>query len=337
MTPIYFLPRNLLSVLRDRKGRITPQTVDNLSLLLDRFAPFVKGGKEKTAKTGGKVLKDVLGEIEIPESLVRTYRVFYNRYKEGLLKSIKAEWVVLTTKSRLVVGLGDESIYETSIRLLRNYGVPYIPGSAIKGVTRAWSIEMLAELLEGADGFSKDFFERAGEVQELLSKGDADGFPDKAKVPSHASEELNEFLSAFGVRADPGSDVDLRKIVKDLVDIFGTQDKEGSIVFFDALPDPDNLKSIFEWDIMNPHYGPYYQQNDKPPGDWYDPVPVIFLTVKSGVEFLFAVAQSSTAKKDLKRVAQELMVGALKYHGVGAKTSLGYGRFKFKNTARRGQ
>ncbi len=33
----------------------------------------------------------------------------------------------MRTKSRLVVGLGDESVYETSIRLHRNYGVPYIP------------------------------------------------------------------------------------------------------------------------------------------------------------------------------------------------------------------
>ncbi|ASJ16081.1 hypothetical protein A3L04_02795 [Thermococcus chitonophagus] len=331
MAPLYFLSRDLLSVLRDRDGKITLRTVDNLSLLLNKFAPFLE---ENGLKTGGKALKRVLKKIVIPKYLVRTYRDFYKRYKDEFLESIDAKWGILATKSRLVVGLGDESIYETSIRLLRNYGVPYIPGSAIKGVTRAWSIEMLAELLEGADGFSKDFFERAGEVQELLSKGDADGFPGKVKVPSHASGELNEFLCAFGVCNDSESDVNLRGIVRDIIDIFGTQDKEGSIVFFDALLVPredEGPMDVFEWDIMNPHYGPYYQQDNKPPGDWYNPVPVIFLTVKSGVQFLFAVAQSSTAEKNLTEVAWELMVGALKHHGVGAKTSLGYGRFEEKS------
>jgi len=130
VAPIYFLPRDLLSVLRDRDGKITPQTVDNLSLLLDRFAPFVKGGKEKTAKTGGKALKDVLNDIKIPESLIENYRAFFDRYKK-FLDSMEAKRGTLITTSRLVVGLGNESIYETSIRLLRNYGVPYIPGSAI--------------------------------------------------------------------------------------------------------------------------------------------------------------------------------------------------------------
>lgn len=41
---------------------------------------------------------------------------------------------------RLVVGLGGESVYETSITLHHVYGIPYIPGSSIKGVVRSWII-----------------------------------------------------------------------------------------------------------------------------------------------------------------------------------------------------
>lgn len=41
---------------------------------------------------------------------------------------------------RLVVGLGNESVYETSMTLHHVYGIPYIPGSAVKGVVRSWII-----------------------------------------------------------------------------------------------------------------------------------------------------------------------------------------------------
>ncbi len=41
---------------------------------------------------------------------------------------------------RLIVGLGNESVYETSITLHHIYGIPYIPGQAIKGVVRSWVI-----------------------------------------------------------------------------------------------------------------------------------------------------------------------------------------------------
>jgi len=50
----------------------------------------------------------------------------------------------LRAASRVIVGLGAESVLETSIRLHRIYGFPIIPGSALKGVTRAY-----AELVEG--------------------------------------------------------------------------------------------------------------------------------------------------------------------------------------------
>lgn len=41
---------------------------------------------------------------------------------------------------RLAIGLGTESVYETSINLHPVYGFPYIPGQAVKGITRSWVI-----------------------------------------------------------------------------------------------------------------------------------------------------------------------------------------------------
>jgi CRISPR-associated protein Cmr6 len=41
---------------------------------------------------------------------------------------------------RLIVGLGGESVYETSMTLHHIYGIPYIPASTVKGVTRNYVI-----------------------------------------------------------------------------------------------------------------------------------------------------------------------------------------------------
>ncbi len=40
----------------------------------------------------------------------------------------------------MIVGLGNESVYDTSMTLHHMYGIPFIPASAIKGVIRSWII-----------------------------------------------------------------------------------------------------------------------------------------------------------------------------------------------------
>lgn len=61
------------------------------------------------------------------------YQAYFKRWEERLTeygaKQRKAQ-----VKGRMIVGLGSESIVETSICLHRTYGVPYIPGSALKGL-----------------------------------------------------------------------------------------------------------------------------------------------------------------------------------------------------------
>lgn len=42
---------------------------------------------------------------------------------------------------RLVVGLGGEHVQETNMTLDHVYGIPYLPGSAFKGVVRSWVIQ----------------------------------------------------------------------------------------------------------------------------------------------------------------------------------------------------
>ncbi len=46
-----------------------------------------------------------------------------------------------TVDWRLIVGLGSEHVQETNMTLHHIYGIPYIPGSAVKGVLRHWWLE----------------------------------------------------------------------------------------------------------------------------------------------------------------------------------------------------
>src|SRR5438270_10346175 len=80
-----------------------------------------------------KLFEQLLG-IGVPPE----YQRHFNRWRESLEKlepcTKTAEAMVL---GRMVVGLGAESVLETSISLHRTYGVPYIPGSALKGLAAA--------------------------------------------------------------------------------------------------------------------------------------------------------------------------------------------------------
>jgi len=66
------------------------------------------------------------------------YRRFYRRWRkavEALGPSTRTADAAVV--GRIVVGLGAESVLETSIALHRTYGVPFIPGSSLKGLAAA--------------------------------------------------------------------------------------------------------------------------------------------------------------------------------------------------------
>ncbi len=115
--------------------------------------------------------------------------------------------------------------------------------------------------------------------------------------------------------------------------IFGSMDKQksdmvGSVIFFDVLP---SRKVELELDVMTPHYSPYYMQKDdrsEDPGDWFDPVPIHFLTVAHDQPFVFCVApRTKEHVQDMEKV-KGWIHEALTQKGAGAKTNVGYGRFE---------
>lgn len=72
----------------------------------------------------------------------QAYAAFYAGWQKALQEA-GAETKVAKCLGRLIVGLGNESIIETSITLHRTYGVPYIPGSALKGLAASYARQRL--------------------------------------------------------------------------------------------------------------------------------------------------------------------------------------------------
>ena len=204
-----------------------------------------------------------------------------------------------TTDSRLVIGLGGDSVLETSLTLHKIFGIPYIPATALKGVVRAVKFWELA----------------------------------KAKNVVSNENALKVFQEKFYGELET-SDEDTFKAQL----LFGAKNFKGLLLFLDAFPEINN-ENLFDVDIMNVHYPDYYSKNE-PPGDWQQPKPIFFLTVKEEIKFHIAVLfdqyrherlPKEYKKLDLNNLQDELeklLTPALSEFGVGAKTRLGYGVLK---------
>lgn len=221
---------------------------------------------------------------------------------------------------RLVIGLGASHPQETSMTLHHIYGVPYIPGSAVKGVTRHWWI------LKEFDSLGITDFRQIHHMEKILEIADVDNEGLKGDNYKLSKEEFKKKFKIKDLEPDDklyNFLTEYQDSIKLFRDIFGTQEKKGKVIFFDAYPVGNiNLKI----DIMNPHYSGYYNES-KPPADWQKPNPIKFLTVEK-TKFQFFLASKDTNRDiDLLCHTIKALKQALKEQGVGAKTSLGYGLF----------
>lgn len=195
---------------------------------------------------------------------------------------------------KLIIGLGGESVFETDITLHHTYGIPYIPGQAIKGVLRNYII-------------TKYFKSELGKDNDGKSKWEKEAMKNK------------EFIKIFG-----GGD--------------GENNNTGHVIFMDSFPN-SNFK--IKRDIMTPHHMDYYSGNEDLPLDSDGVNPLKFLVVdkaseKETLKFNINVAvdiiicNENWRKDEIKPINKFILdnlIEALNFHGVGAKTSVGYGYF----------
>jgi CRISPR-associated protein Cmr6 len=117
---------------------------------------------------------------------------------------------------------------------------------------------------------------------------------------------------------------ELSQEVKEI--LFGTTESAAHIVYWDAMLEPSSTKP-FQQDVITVHHQKYYQGNGYPT-DFDDPIPVPFLSVKSGITFCVALSSSSEGAGQWLYLAAELLKYAFEKMGLGGKTNSGYGYFK---------
>jgi len=287
----YPLPKDTAEIYRAAHDK----SIFNPALIFDRFVPDLSSDNKKKEEWKKQALKDAL--IAPDKSALKAYLA---RWK-ALAEVAGAKPFQLKTDWRFIPGLGRKSALEIGFSFHR-YGFPYLPGSAVKGIARTWALFELVESL----GLSTEQPDAFSELDKVLEK------PQEVFL-----KEIKGKWSALRTN--------LQK-AEDFRAVFGTLETAGGAIFFEALP---NEAFALEVDIMNPHYGPYYQQKGAPV-DWYDPKPVPFLTVPSGKVFHFAVGWRAGAARtnELRLKAETWLKKGLEELGAGAKTAAGYGYFK---------
>lgn len=243
------------------------------------------------------------GDKRTMEALGRRMRALARPMPAAQLWACEAE-----ASSPFTTGLGNEHPLENGFSFLNPYGLPYLPGSGVKGVVR--------------------------EAARQLSEGQWDDSRGWDKEP----------VGSFTVRVD-GEEKEIPLTALDV--LFGRETPEGEsehfrgvLRFWDVIPEiPGNQLRV---EVMTPHQSHYYQQKKErktgdstTPHDSGQPNPILFLTVPPGAKFQFIVT-CDVAR--LRRVAPPLAEGdrwkalldaafqhAFDWLGFGAKTAVGYG------------
>ena len=261
----------------------------NLYLLLNRYTPT------EIPKMSPELRRAIFEQITRTNGLNPKPHLERTR---SMLRGLESsgyyvQLLSMRTNTRLVVGLGQGGTLEAGLSLHPVYGYPYIPSTAIKGLTRAW-LEVAedsfnGQVLEG-DALKDQLYE---EAHQVFGSADKD-------------ERWSGNLS-------PAEQEKYKKLL---------DSQRGEVLFFDAVP---VSAPTLEIDIMNPHYQPYYTKPaENLPGDWYSPNPITFLTVAPGSIFFFGLASKN---KDALEKAASWLKSGLSELGIGAKTSAGYGYF----------
>ena len=225
-------------------------------------------------------------------------------------------------KSRLMVNMAG-GVMENAGLTLDRYGLPYIPGSAVKGCARRSALAALREWCEtetkpeGDDNLFTNFCAGFSTPSELLS-AIAHTFGWVEKDWSSAEEDHSDFALACATTDTFHKAAEQLCIHKQFA---------GSIAFLDAHPNRDPGLVL---DVLTPHHKDYYEGKIKTATDTEEPVPVLFPAFKEQGEndyFIFPLIPLCQADASLLILAEEALRTGLDVFGLGAKTNAGYGLF----------
>ena len=122
---------------RDTAQLVQSNQIDNFALRYRHSLRITPGAKYKiespaSTHTFGESSQELVGQLR-----ERQIQQLLHLVKRG----IELYCVDATVDWRLIVGLGSDHVQETNMTLHHIYGIPYIPGTAVKGVLRHWWLQ----------------------------------------------------------------------------------------------------------------------------------------------------------------------------------------------------
>ncbi len=273
----YFIPSETKKLLN---GNISDTSFSNFNLFYHKYPKFDSGLKKFTLPEGFKFEKE-------RKCLSYSARIYYNSKK---VKLEKVEFC-LNTDWRMVIGLGSESVYETSMTLHHVYGFPYIPAQAVKGVIRNYVI-------------NEYFFDELDKARN-----------DQKKDIDKLVEKDESFVYIFGSQKQQGKAVffDALPVTEPIIDSdvmtphYGDyySDSKNKVPPADHLsPNPVKFLTVKDTTFVFMIGKKNVIQEDMPKtGKFADKI-----KGEMSMEFL-----------------EEIAFKALSEYGIGAKTSVGYG------------
>ena len=255
--------------------------------------------------------------------------------------------------SPFATGLGLEHPVENGFSFLNPYGLPYLPGSGVKGVLRraAEELALFDYSLPTENGQEDDApswtlldvwwlfgFDATAAYLSPCDKNASDSEKEANAARHGAYREHLEALCqrddwlAFMQAALPKKEqykyLKQDNLFEQLPKIRFDLQLRGSLSFWDVIPYSKADKLAI--DIMTPHHTEYYKGNSTP-HDSEQPTPIPFLVVQPGSEFVFHVVfePSNILPGLLQQHWRGLLKNAFKHAfdwlGFGAKTAVGYG------------
>jgi CRISPR-associated protein Cmr6 len=276
-------------------------------LLLDKYAPTwtAEGTPGKLSEEVQRpTLEGVVALTSHPAMSEAEFQGLRERHRVVAVSAAESRDFTCKSTGPLTLHLARASALENAgICLHPVYGFVYLPGSGLKGMSRAYATTVWLPQQPDPKAAWRQIEDVFGwaptpERRELFKDG------------THPAERRREDI------LDPNSPE--------------IRERAGQIVFHDAWP---TTWPKLEVDILNNHHQKYYSakdgDNDHPPGDWENPVPVYFLSVPAGAVFEFALGKRRDDVEDeLLERSREWLLGALCHLGAGAKTASGYGSFR---------
>lgn len=143
MAKYYLPPKDFPNPEQFINSLVRKGCLNNIKLWLDKYCLFDENKNKFDLEGQIKLLRN--RKLTIPFNMInlQNYESYLQRmdtlYEYLGMQGYYFQFYEGRVEWRLIVGLGHESVYETSIILHRNYSMPIIPGSAVKGLVHHYA------------------------------------------------------------------------------------------------------------------------------------------------------------------------------------------------------